>query len=297
MSPTRFLIYIGRWQKELFFGNFMYDINIVIVNYKMKDDIKRCLNSLFADVKNSGLNIVVHVVDNSANKDGIKDILKKYIGVKYIDMGENIGFGKAQNLGFKSAEARFYLALNPDIEFPPNGRALEGLIKFMDENPSAGIAGPKLLNTDGTTQESYCRFPAFFDQIARRTGLDKKLAFFKKRVDYYLMRDFGRDMTAPVDWLTGAFILARREMAEKIGFFDERYFMYFEDCDWCRRAWRAGWQVIYVHDIILMHGHRRESAGKSIWALIFKNQVARIHIKSWLKYFWKWGLGKEHYGV
>lgn len=276
----------------------MHDINIVIVNWKMKDDIDRCLDSLFADAKNSGLDIAAHVIDNSRNADGIKKILEeKYAGVKYIDPGGNIGFGKAQNLGFKSAEAKFYLALNPDIEFPAGGGALKRMAEFMDKSPRVGIAGPKLLNMDGSIQESCCRFPRFFDQIARRAGLDKKFLFFKNKVGYYLMRDFDRDKTTAVDWLTGAFMFVRREMAGKIGFFDERFFMYFEDCDWCRRAWRAGWQVFYVHDIILKHGHRRESAGKSIWASIFKNPVSRIHIKSWLKYFMKWGLKNEHFGI
>ena len=90
----------------------MRDINIVIVNWKMKNDIDRCLGSLFADAKDGGLDIIVHIIDNSRNADGVKELLEKYVGVKYIDPGGNIGFGKAQNLGFKSAEAKFYLALN-----------------------------------------------------------------------------------------------------------------------------------------------------------------------------------------
>jgi hypothetical protein len=273
------------------------DINITIVNWKMKDDIDRCLASLYADTKDSGLNVVVHVVDNSENVDGVKELLEeKYPEVNYINPGKNLGFGKAQNLGFSKVRARFYLALNPDTEFIDGSNTLRRMTEFMDKNIEVGIAGPKLLNPDGTVQYSCCRFPAFFDQIARRLKLDKKFPYFKKRVDYYLMRDFNHNKTVPVDWVIGSFIFARAELVEKTGFFDERYFMYFEDCDWCRKAWRAGFKVFYLHDIILKHGHRRKSADVSAWLAIFKNPIARTHIKSWLKYFMKWGLKNEHYG-
>ncbi|MEK7203308.1 MAG: glycosyltransferase [Patescibacteria group bacterium] len=276
----------------------MLDINIVIVNWKMKQDIDRCLDSLFAEIKNSQLDILIQIVDNSGNSDGIKEMLyNKYPQVKYLDAGKNLGFGKAQNLGFAKEPAKFYLALNPDIIFIPKERTLEKMIQFMNNNPKVGITGPKLLNLDNTIQYSCNRFPALFDQIIRRLNLDKKFSYCKKRVDYYLMRDFNHNQTIKVDWLMGSFILARKEMVEQIGFFDDRYFMYFEDCDWCRRAWQANWQVFYLTNVVAWHSHRRESVDASPWVSLFKNPVARIHIKSWMKYFFKWGLEKTHYGA
>ena len=275
----------------------MYDINIVIVNWKMKDDVEKCLRTLYADLADGGLSVVTQIIDNSENADGIKEMLAvKFPQVIYTGSGGNIGFGKAQNLGFKKIAARFYLALNPDIEFIGESNTFKRLMEFMEKNPQAGIIAPKLLNSDGTIQDSCYRFPPLTAQLARRAGLDKKFNFFKKRVDYYLMRDFNHSKTAAVDWVMGSFMLVRKELADKIGFFDDRYFMYFEDCDWCRRTWRAGFKVFYVHDIIIKHGHRRESAGRSVWQSIFKNQVSRIHLKSWAKYFWKWGIKKEHCG-
>lgn len=276
----------------------MLDINIVIVNYKMKQDIDRCLESLFAEIKDSRLDILIHVVDNSGNSDGIKGMLvEKYSVVKYLDAGGNIGFGKAENLGFANALAKFYLCLNPDVIFISGERTLERMIQFMVDNPKVGIAGPKLLNIDGTIQYSCSRFPAFFDQIIRRLNLDRKFLYCKKRVDYYLMKDFGHNQTVKVDWLMGSFMLARKEMVEQIGFFDDRYFMYFEDCDWCRRAWQADWQVFYLADVVVQHSHRRESAGVLSLMDLLKNPIARIHIKSWIKYFVKWGIRRVHYGV
>lgn len=270
----------------------MHDINITIVNWKMKDEIKKCLETLYEDIAGSGIKIIINIVDNSGNIDGVKQMLEeKFPEAKYIDSGGNIGFGKAQNLGLKAVQAEYYLPLNPDIEFIKGGRVFEKLIKFMRENYSAGIIAPKLLNTDNSIQESCYRFPRFFSQIFRRLG------FNKKAVDYYLMRDFDHNSTVAVDWVMGSFMFVRSELAEKTGFFDDRYFMYFEDCDWCRRAWISGFKVYYANDIIVKHAHKRDSAAGSPIMAVLKNPVARIHIKSWLKYFLKWGIKKTHYGI
>lgn len=272
----------------------MHDINIVIVNKRMKSDICRCLDSLFYDLKTSNLSAIVQVVDNSNNIDGIKEVLgENYPQVNYINPGKNLGFGRAQNLGLKKIPAKYYLPLNPDIEFLPGSQTLEKMVNFMENNPKVGLAGPKLLNFDGTVQLSCCRFPRLFDQFFRRLNYKK---VFKKRVDYYLMQDFTHDKTAPVDWVIGSFMLIRNKLAEQIGFFDEKYFMYFEDCDLCRRAWQAGWQVYYNSETIVKHGHRRDSADKSIFMSAF-NPLSWVHLKSWLRYFMKWGIKNVHYGI
>ncbi len=276
----------------------MVDINTVIVNWKMKEDIDRCLASFFQDINNSNLSVVVYVVDNSQNHDGIKQFLQaKYPQVEYIDPGKNLGFGKAQNLGFKKSKARFYLSLNPDCVFIEGKRAVERAVNFLRNNPEAGMVGPKLLNNDGSLQYSCYRFPSFWDQIGKRLDWDKKSKYFQERVGYYLMKDFDHERTEPVDWIMGSFILIKQEAAEEIGFYDDRFFMYFEDCDWCRRAWNAGWKVYYIHDIKVRHGHRRDSAEDRVWKSIFNNPITRVHLRSWLKYFWKWGLKKEHFGI
>ncbi|MFH1233531.1 MAG: glycosyltransferase family 2 protein [Patescibacteria group bacterium] len=276
----------------------MHDINVVIVNYKTKNDIEKCLTSLFVDIKDSGLDVIVHVVDNSQNQDGIKDMLDdKFQQVVYIDPRGNVGFGKGENIGFKNYAAKFYLCLNPDVKFNMGFGVLKKMVKFMEENEKAGIIAPKLLNLDKTIQESCYRFPSFFVQISRRLNLDKKVWIFKKMVDYYLMKDFDHNKTVKVDWVMGSFMFASKKLVEKIGFFDERYFMYFEDCDWCLRAWMNGFEVWYLDNIIVSHEHKRQSAGKSSIISILKTPIARIHIKSWLLYFLKWGIVKKHFGV
>ena len=94
------------------------DLNIVIVNYKTRDDVDLCLSSIFREINNSQLRVVVHLMDNSDNIDGVRELLdKKYPKAKYINSGGNIGFGAAQNIGLKREEAEYYLVLNPDVEF------------------------------------------------------------------------------------------------------------------------------------------------------------------------------------
>lgn len=276
----------------------MLDINIVIVNYKTKNDLDACLASLLVEIEDLDLKVVVHVMDNSANADGAKDLIEeKYKKVIYMDCGGNIGFGAAQNMGFENKQAKYYIALNPDVEFISGQETLLRIFDFMEKNPQAGIAGPKNLNVDGSIQYSCCRNFGVFDQIIRRLGLDKRNKKFKKRVDYYLMKDFSHEETVPVDWVIGSFMMLRGELFEKIGFFDDRYFMYFEDCDLSRKSWEDGYKVIYIHDIIVRHKHKRDSAEENPFLSIFKNKVARIHLKSWIKYHLKWGLRKKRFGI
>lgn len=276
----------------------MLDFNIVIVNWKMAKEIGRCLSTLKEDMAGSRLSYKIHIIDNYHNQDGTKEMIaQNHPEAVYHDPGVNLGFGRGQNLGFSLAEANYYVPLNPDIEFIPGSRTLDRIHEFMAANARAGIVGPKLLNIDGSLQYSCCRFPRPLDQLARRLKLDTRFRYFRKRIDRYLMRDFDHQRNARVDWVLGSFQVVRKAVAEQIGFYDERYFMYFEDCDWCRRAWRAGWEVYYLADTAVKHGHRRESADLSPLLAPFKNPVARMHLISWAKYFLKWGIREEHFGI
>lgn len=275
----------------------MFDINIVIVNYKTKEDVDVCLSSLFHELENSNLNVVVHLMDNSQNIDGVHEILKdKYPKARYIDSGGNIGFGAAQNIGLKKEKARYYLALNPDVEFIDGEKTIERMTKFMESNKNIGIAGPRTLNIDGSVQLSCSRNFGVFDQIARRINLDKYSSYFKKRIDKYLMRDFDHNKTIDVDWLIGSFLFIRAELIDNIGYFDDRFFMYFEDCDICRRSWENNFSVKYVHGITIKHKHKRDSAIESPFRSVFSNRVTRIHLKSWIKYLLKWGVRNKRFG-
>lgn len=278
----------------------MNDITIVFVNYKTKEVVLKAIDSVRIDISGCPYKVQVVVVDNSQNYDSIKEVIaESYKEVLFVDAGENIGFGAANTLGFKHSPARYYFALNPDTIIPHDSKTVKKIVEFLDENPKIGCIGPKLINIDGTAQKACYRFD--FWSIAskpfKQINLDKKFVQAKKFADRLLMADFAHNETRPVDWVLGAAMVVRREVVEDIGWFDKRYFMYLEDCDWCKTMWEHGWPVYYVHNIVIHHQYARESARipGSINALL-KNKLARAHLKSWMQYLWKWRGKHKYYG-
>lgn len=266
----------------------MIDIAVTIVNYKMAEDIRALLACLKEDLAGADLKVRTIIVDNSPG-EGLWLILKNsYPEVKYLPQDYNLGFGAAQNLALKTQDAKYYFILNPDTVFPPGEHVLKRLYDFLESHPKIGMVGPKLLNNDGTLQFSCYRFPNSLIPLLRRSSLGNQPRY-KKMVEKYLMKNFDHNKTQPVEWLMGSAMFVRGETLKKVGLFDERYFMYFEDCDLCRRFWEAHWPVYYVHDIKIKHRHGKGSAQvPGFIKSIIKNPLTRIHILSWLKYTWKW---------
>ncbi len=267
----------------------MYDIVTVTVNYKMKDKILAMLSSLFRDIAESTLKVQPVIVDNGSG-DGIGETLKEFGDkVVFIDAGANVGFGRGNNLGLKQFDAKYYFIANPDLVFLENQpRTIERLYQFMEEHQKVGIVAPRLQLPMGVTQPSCMRFPRFLDQPIHRLGLHKKYDWARKRVEHLHMKDFDHTKTQPIDWATGAALFVRGAWAREIGFFDERYFMYFEDTDFCRKFWSHGWPVYYKGDVIVQHGHERASAKVPGLKSVLLNPLTRVHIKSLLQYTLKW---------
>jgi hypothetical protein len=277
----------------------MTDVTVVFVNYKMKDDILRAAAAVLSDLLDSSLSAEVVVVDNSQNSDGIREALALSLPhVRYVDAGGNVGFGKGNTIGFKAYPARYYFALNRDTDMQKGAKVMERLVAFMDANPLVGICGPKLVYPDGRLQYSCYRFdlPSLFIKPFKQARLDEKLPLAKKLVDRLQMTDFDHASTRPVDWVLGAALLVRGEAIQEVGWFDERYFMYLEDCDWCRTMWERGWKVYYVHDVEITHVHERQSDRvPGILSAILKNKLARVHGASWLRYLSKWAFKHRNY--
>lgn len=266
----------------------MYDIVTVTVNYKMKEKIMAMLRSLFSDIVGSSLSVQVVVVDN-ASGDGIAQaIAAEFPQVRCIENKQNLGFGAANNLVLETLDARYFFLINPDIIFPSGGHTFEKLAGFMEAHPKVGLTAPKLILGNGTVQHSCMRFPGFWDHPLYRLGAHEKYGWARERVSRLLMPHFNREKTLPVDWATGAALFMRAKALKQTGVFDERFFMYYEDCDLCRRFWQAGWPVYYKGDVALSHGYERASAKvpglKSLW----QNRLTRIHLASLMKYWVKW---------
>lgn len=267
----------------------------------MKDDILASLQTLMDDIRDSAYCVHVTVTDNSENKDGIKeDLAAQFPSVEYIDCGGNIGFGQGNNKGFAACKARYYFAINRDTLFPAGAKTVDRLIAYMDAHPKVGCIGPKLTNMDGSLQYSCYRFdlPSILIKPLKQINFDQRWKWVAKHTDRLLMKDFDHHSTRPVDWVLGAAMVVRDEVVEELGMFDDRYFMYLEDADWCMRMWEAGWPVYYVHDIVIQHRHERGSAKiPGIWNALFKNKLARIHLASWMKFIWKWRHTFRYYAI
>ncbi len=252
-------------------------VSIIIVTYNSARVIGACLDSLASDAA-SGLAEVI-VVDNASSDDSVRVVRDRYSWATLITSGENLGYSKGVNLGIQSARGRFLLILNPDTVVRRG--TLRKLIEFVEKTPDAGIVGPKLVFHDGTVQLSCRRFYTFRVLLMRRTPLGK---IFKnsKAVSDHLMLDFDHDSTREVDWLLGAAMFVRREAVDNVGMMDERFFLYFEDVDWCYRMKQRGLKVYYLADAVIEHGYKRESAQAVL------NRSFAAHLVSLFRYYEKW---------
>lgn len=259
------------------------DISFIIVNYKSARLARNCIQSII-ESDTAGLSFEIIVVDNASN-DGIASVLKEYFSdITLVESSVNRGYGAAANLGIERARGDFLVVLNPDTRLLD--ASIKTLYDFMVRNSRVGLIGPQLMNPDGSLQHTRCRYPQFLMPVYRRTPLQRMPAVAKK-IDRFLTKDLPYDQSMPADWLFGAVLALRREVVERIGGFDERFFLAFEDTDLCRRVREGGWEVWYCAESTVIHYPHRFS-GSEHWLTALLKKNTRIHIASWLKYFWKY---------
>lgn len=259
------------------------DLSIVTVNWKVKDLVFRSLESLYKYTSN--INFEVFFVDNNSADGSVDLIREKFPQAHVIANQKNLGFAKACNQGIEKSSGDFVLLLNPDTEFFDN--ALDKLISWMRSHPDVGIAGGKLLNSDHTLQQSVRHFPMFVSQALILLKLHHLLPNLKP-LRYYFAKDFDYTKEQVVDQIMGSFFCIRRDLIKQIGPLDERYFIWFEEVDYCKMAKDAGWRVVYTPEFSIIH-HGGES-----FAQVFAFKKQRMFNDSLRKYihkhhgFWPW---------
>lgn len=209
--------------------------SIIIINYNTKELTKNCINSVFSNFNNNNFEIIL--VDN-ASQDGSVEMLKDNFNerIKIVANNENFGFGPANNQGAKLAKGEYLFLLNSDTIIKSN--ILNESEKFFSENKEAGIIAPKLFLGDGSEQPfAFGNFPKLFNVI-----IDK----FKSSTPY-LNEPF------EVEWLSGAALIIRKKLFKQLGGFDEKFFMYFEDIDLCKRVKEINYKVFVNPKISLTH--------------------------------------------
>jgi N-acetylglucosaminyl-diphospho-decaprenol L-rhamnosyltransferase len=256
-------------------------VSVVILSYRTPLLAVKCVENLLRQTIADDLEIIV--VDNHSDDDSV-GILRnrlKDMPVRLIETRKNFGFGGGNNYASRYASGEFILILNPDTE--PESDGIERLIAELRADENIGIIAPKLMFDDGVIRDSYRTFPTMLDIIIKRTFLKR---IFPGRLRRYLQYDGDPIRVRDIDWVVGAFMLMHRSLFEELEGFDERFFLFFEDTDLCRRCWQKGKRVVYYPEVQAADGKKRLS-GRGIIPLI-RTPAGRAHIASALRYFWKW---------
>ncbi len=258
-------------------------LSIIITHHKTPELLDLCLKSIKETVDN--INYEMIVVDSEFKEKTKELIEEKYPEIKFIPFEKNLGYSKIVNAGIREVKGDFVLILNADIIVLPN--TILEMIKFIEGNPEIGILAPQLLDFTGNIQISSFNQPTIKAVLARRTFFGK-FNKGKKALENFLLGDWDRKTTREVSWVQGSAILARMEAVKKVGLFDEKFFMYFEDADWCRRFWENNYKVIYYPNAKMVHYYHRSSKKWGGLLDIFLNKYTRTHVISALKYFKKY---------
>jgi GT2 family glycosyltransferase len=245
------------------------DLSIVVVSYNTRPLLARCLRALPEAA--AGLDWEAIVVDNASADGSLAAVAAEFPAAILVGNPDNLGFARASNQGAARARGRMVLFLNSDAE--PSPGSLSALVGYLDARPRAGAVGPRLRHPDGGSPRSCFRFPSLTRPLLD-TGLVRRLAGPRFSLTYPL-GDRRLAEGGVVDWLSGACLLVRREALDAVRGFDERYFMYFEDTDLCRRLWALGWAVHFWPGAEVLHVGGASARGLSA-RLRFEVQRSRL---------------------
>jgi GT2 family glycosyltransferase len=233
--------------------------SVVVVNYNSWPYSLRCIDSLYGTGYED---FEVVVVDNG--REAVPEIPHP---MRLIHNPKNVGFAKACNQGVLASKGEYVVLINPDTLV--EGGFFESLDKFFDENPKAGVAGPRIVDGEGNLQLSARKEFSFISGLLSRTSLLTRLFPKNSLIGHFFPAAKVLNDPTRVDWVSGACMIVRRRTLEEIGTMDERFFMYFEDTDLCRRAREAGWLVYYLPQVEVLHhtGVSTRAKPRAIWNL------------------------------
>jgi GT2 family glycosyltransferase len=235
------------------------DFSVIVVSWNTRDFLHTCLQSILEDLQQASRAVTAEiiVVDNASTDGSAAMVQHSFPQARLIQNTGNAGFAAANNQATAEARGRIFFLLNPDAYLRPG--ALAGLARFMDQHPAAAVVGPQVRNPDGTWQAAAFRFPTLWDLFCEAVFLSvlwpHSPLFARKELG-----GFDRTYARPVDWVQGCALAVRREVWQAVGPFDEGYWMYVEELDWCRRARAMGYQAFFTPDAEVVHYGRRAVA-------------------------------------
>lgn len=261
-------------------------LSIVIVSWNVVPLLRQCLASIESAPRvargadgalrlpEGALQLVV--VDN-ASADGTTEMLQReFPWVEVIANDVNLGFTAGNNLGLARSRGRYVLLLNPDTRLTQDDNAdpLGAMSSYMEAHPRVGVLGPRLVYGDGSPQPSRRRFPTLMMALMESTLLEEWFPG-NRWARAYRLADQPDDEVQTVDWVTGAAMWVRREVLEQVGGLDERFFMYSEELDWCRRIKVAGWDVVYLPAATIIH-YEGQSSGQVVAARHIHFETSKV---------------------
>ena len=258
------------------------DVSVVVISFNVRDLLAQCLESVISNqysvissqASGVGLKTEVFVVDNASQDGSAAMVRERFPSVHLIENEENRGFATANNQAFAMASGRYIWMLNPDTCI--RGDALETLVKFMDGHPHAGACGGKLLYPDGSLQHSAFAFPTLAQILLDFFPLRGRLTDSRLN-GRYPRKWYARGEPFQIDHPLGADLMVRREVAEQVGWLDDKFFIYCEEIDWCIRIKRAGWQIWCVPLAEIVH-HEAQSTHQFREAMFVELWRARLRL-------------------
>jgi GT2 family glycosyltransferase len=224
-------------------------LDIVVVNYNSTDYLLNCLKSIYDSMNGNPINVLIQ---DNGSEDDVDRVLQVFPQVRLAKSSNNMGFAKAINKGLDQCESPYIAIINPDTMVLDD--CFHEVLEYMEKNPGVGIVGPKVLDVGGTVQGSARAFPtpltAFFGRNTILTKLFPNNSITRRNV---LTKRCANGKPIEVDWVSGACMVLRREAIDDVGLMDPRFFLYWEDADWCRRMWAKGWKVVYYPQPSLIH--------------------------------------------
>ena len=259
------------------------NLSIIIVSFNARIALENCLRNVFGLL--GGLSSEVIVIDNASNDGSAEIVQHGFSEVRLIQNNRNMGFAMAVNQAAKIAKGKYLILLNPDTIIERG--VFANAYKKMEKSSRAGAAGGLLLTPNGATQPSGRMFPSLLNSFLTMTGLASRFprACFFRRGD----RTWApMEKDALVDWVPGAFTIIRKSVFDQLGGFDERFFLYYEEVDFCRRVKRAGYQVWYWPEIRVVH--EGGVSAKTVTSQHFSEcglQITLWNFRSRFLYFYK----------
>lgn len=260
-------------------------LSVIIVSFNTKDLLRECLATLFKYTENLTLEVIV--VDNHSHDGSQEMVREEFPYVRLIESAINLGFAAANNLGFRLSQGRYIVLLNSDAFIHPT--TLQLAFKHMENNPLIGLGGGRLVGRDNAWQPSARMFPSLLNDFLHISGLAAKhphSRFFGRADATWASAEEARQC----DWVPGAFAIIRKDALEKVNYFDERFFLYYEEVDLCKRIKQQGYEIWYWPDVVVTHLGGESS--KTLSHLSLANtgkQLTLWRMRSQLLYYRKHG--------